>query len=301
MGKPTEPAYYHQIFERGIDPDVDNPEQCHAHSEIPDEWPPLVDMLDYQSRIRDRVISLIESGTAAKDRKIARALTLAYEHEGMHLETFFYMLLQSERVLPPPAVPMPDFPKLAASARARRVKNEWHSVPASTIMIGTDDAENDFPPDRYFVWDIERPSRTVQVSKFEAQSRPISNGEYAYFLEQSHAKGLPASWTNQIYQNGVNGVMTNGISNGVYTGALGMPSHEFMNGKAVRTVFGQVPLKYVLDWPVMASYDELTAFATWSGGRIPSLEEARSIYNYADSQKSKLEKLSSTLISAVNG
>ena len=33
---PTEPASYHAIFERGIDPDVDNPERCHQHSEIPD-------------------------------------------------------------------------------------------------------------------------------------------------------------------------------------------------------------------------------------------------------------------------
>ena len=30
----TEPASYRQIFERGIDPDVENPELCHAHSEV---------------------------------------------------------------------------------------------------------------------------------------------------------------------------------------------------------------------------------------------------------------------------
>src|SRR5690606_33720017 len=39
---PTEPGHiFWDIFERGIDPDVDNPELCHAHSEIPDEWPAL--------------------------------------------------------------------------------------------------------------------------------------------------------------------------------------------------------------------------------------------------------------------
>jgi hypothetical protein len=32
QGKPTEPSSYPSIFERGIDPDVDDPEQCHAHS-----------------------------------------------------------------------------------------------------------------------------------------------------------------------------------------------------------------------------------------------------------------------------
>ena len=29
--EPTSPASYQKIFERGIDPDVDNPEHCHAH------------------------------------------------------------------------------------------------------------------------------------------------------------------------------------------------------------------------------------------------------------------------------
>ena len=44
-GQPTDPNFYWQIFERGIDPDVDNPEQCHAHSEAPDEWPPVEQIL----------------------------------------------------------------------------------------------------------------------------------------------------------------------------------------------------------------------------------------------------------------
>ena len=29
-----EPDSYTRVFERGIDPDVDNPENCHAHSEV---------------------------------------------------------------------------------------------------------------------------------------------------------------------------------------------------------------------------------------------------------------------------
>lgn len=49
-GKPTEPKYFHKIFERGIDPDVDNPEKVHAHSEVPDIWPDLKEILEYQDR-----------------------------------------------------------------------------------------------------------------------------------------------------------------------------------------------------------------------------------------------------------
>jgi hypothetical protein len=60
-----------------------------------------------------------------------------------------------------------------------------------------------------------------------------------------------------------------------------------LEGKALRTVYGPVPLKYALDWPVFASYDELAGCASWMGGRIPTLEEARSIYSHADGLKAK--------------
>lgn len=81
-GQPTEPSSYRQIFERGIDPDVDNPEQCHAHSEIPDTWPPAEDILDFQTRVRTRVRTAYADETALTSRALGRALWLGFEHEG---------------------------------------------------------------------------------------------------------------------------------------------------------------------------------------------------------------------------
>jgi hypothetical protein len=77
---------------------------------------------------------------------------------------------------------------------------------------------------------------------------------------------------------------------------------SFLHGKTVRTVYGSVSLKLALDWPVFASYDELAGCAAYMGGRIPTVEEARSIYYYADYLKKR--ELSSNLekgIPAVNG
>jgi hypothetical protein len=74
--------------------------------------------------------------------------------------------------------------------------------------------------------------------------------------------------------------------------------------KSVRTVYGLVPLKHALDWPIFASYDELAGCAAWMGGRIPTLEEARSIYEYVDSQALKKVVTQSKLarrFPAVNG
>ena len=78
-GVPTEPSYYPQIFERGIDPDVDNPEQCHAHSEIPDTWPPVEEILDFQGRVRARVAALYKAKVPGTDRRLGRALWLGFE------------------------------------------------------------------------------------------------------------------------------------------------------------------------------------------------------------------------------
>lgn len=96
-GKPTEPAYFTQIFERGIDPDVDNPENCHAHSEIPDTWPPLDDILAFQNRVRERVTSLYETRSSETDRRVGRALWLGFEHEGMVLDILARTMLTRHR------------------------------------------------------------------------------------------------------------------------------------------------------------------------------------------------------------
>lgn len=144
-----EPSYYSQIFERGIDPDVDNPEQCHDHSEIPDEWPPLDEILIYQDRVRAKVGRMYDSGKIP--RNVGRALWIGFEHEIMHLETLLYILLQSDKTLPPTSV-MPDFEADARQAEAARVPNQWFRIPSQAITIGLDDPEDNSGDDNHFGW-----------------------------------------------------------------------------------------------------------------------------------------------------
>lgn len=296
-GKPTEPAYYSQIFERGIDPDVDNPEQCHAHSEVPDDWPPAAEILDFQTSVRMRVRKQYTSGQIDTDRQLRRVMWLGYEHEMMHLETLLYMLIQSEKTLPPPSTIKPDFESLAKQAREAAVTNEWFKVPEQKFTIGINDPDDNSAPEAAFGWDIEKPARDVDVGAFEIKARPITNGEYAAFLEQAGDKSMPASWTEAAQANGV----TDGQSNG-HTSVSHEPSQSYVHGKAVRTVYGNIPLKFCLDWPCSASYNELSACAAWMGGRIPTMEEARSVYKYVEEMKI-LEALnaSNRKIPAVNG
>jgi formylglycine-generating enzyme required for sulfatase activity len=115
---------------------------------------------------------------------------------------------------------------------------------------------------------------------------------------------VPASWADNTdassINNGTNGVNgTNGHING-HSPTADLPE-SFLSNKSVRTVYGLVPLKYALDWPVFASYDELAGCARYLGGRIPTFEETRSIYHHAASSSDKTNRKLSRTVPAVNG
>ena len=144
-------------------------------------------------------------------------------------------------------------------------------------------------------------------------------------MHDNNVTNLPASWVKTQPQEETNGVNEdmNGLSNG-YANAPAdddesdngqqrpqlqedsvLPA-EFVMDKAVRTVYGAVPLRHALDWPVFASYDELTGCAAWMGGRIPTVEEARSIYAHVDEHRRRRQKVDAEnqlgkTVPAVNG
>lgn len=301
-GPPTEPKTYWSIFERGIDPDVDDPQKCHAHSKVPDEWPPVEEILEYQTKVRQRIKDLTISEASQSNADVRRALWLGFEHEVMHLETLLYITVQSDRTLAPPGTVVPDFEALALQATQSRVPNEWFTIPRSDITIGMDDPDGSTGPERHLGWDNEKPSRKASVESFFAKARPITNGEYAEYLDATKSSKLPAAWVGESSSNG----------DGTLNGAGEVPhvdSHtklsnglgNALQGKFVRTVYGSVPLEYALDWPVFASYDELAGCASWMGGRIPTVEEARSIYAYVDRLRAKdISKALGRTIPAVN-
>ena len=145
--------------------------------------------------------------------------------------------------------------------------------------------------------------------------------QYARYLESTGKTTLPASWAERpvdslLQTNGHHAISpgyANGCINGQATNHLndyhleddkaGLSLHSaYVDCIVVRTVYGPVPLKFALHWPVFASYDELSGCATWMGGRIPTAAEARSIYDYVD--RMKLEEAEQHLgktVPAVNG
>ncbi|TFK23689.1 DUF323 domain-containing protein [Coprinopsis marcescibilis] len=261
-GKPTEPAYFWSIFERGIDPHVDDPDHCHNHSEVPDkdeDWPDLSSIISFRNGVRDRLVRLydeLESGQRILNRNVARTLSMTLEHEGFHIETLLYMLIQraGTGTLPPRGFRSPEWTILS---------KQWNQIspPSSCmaqlgpaqLMMGHDDSEADdkLPHnpadivDHNFGWDNESPARVVEVGRFNVDWRPITNSEYESFCKETRRSELPKSWVREDGEN------------------------------KVRTLYGPVSMSIAGEWPVLASYDELLDYARFKRGRLPTEPELR--------------------------
>lgn len=209
-----------------------------------------------------------------KDRTIAEALWVGFKHEAMHLKIFLYMLLQSDRTILPIGVETPDFRHMSSMAKNKK-PNSWFHIPQQTLTVGLDEPNAKIMPKDSFGWDNEKPQRTISVHMFEAQAGPITNEEYAKYLQANGLREYPTSWVlvceDKEYP----------IPDGV-TQSNPSASEDFLNNFAVRTVFGPVSLDLAQNWSLISSYDEVASYAKWVGCRIPTFEEAKSIYAYSD-------------------
>ncbi|KAF5388839.1 hypothetical protein D9757_005606 [Collybiopsis confluens] len=288
-GEPTEPKYFWDIFERGIDPHVDDPDHCHNHSVVPaddSEWPSIDTVIRFRDSVRARLARLYDSlnkqdgeeGKLVLTRRIARMLVMCIEHEGWHVETLLYMLIQrAGSALFPYTLPPPGFHAPAWEV----LKKQWNKIPLPVgktvelggvdLVLGQDDSEGDDTMyetadqmDNIFShtygWDNESPSRIVHVGKFKAEWRPVSNGEFERWWSSS--KGTvptPKSWV--IDEE---------------TGEI-----------KVRTLYGPVSFDVASTWPVLTSHDSLEAYAKSKGGRLPAEDELRlflDTYNVVDEE-----------------
>ncbi|EJF63190.1 hypothetical protein DICSQDRAFT_55495 [Dichomitus squalens LYAD-421 SS1] len=257
----TEPVEYKYIFERGIDPIVDDPTQCHPHSEVPqkdEDWPSLPSILQFQSRVRERVINLyrdIDSGKVTLTRKIARVMQMTLEHEAFHAETLLYMLLQraGTGTIPPSGFIPPPWEVLAESWDKQPLPAaETVTLGPEEISLGHDDDESQDDStegvlEHSFGWDNEHPKRTVKVEEFKIEWRPVTNGQfYEFYTGPGKDKvQFPKSWVE-------------------------------LDGEVfVRTLYGPVPIKIAWHWPIKTSYDNLSVYANVKGGRIPTEPELR--------------------------
>lgn len=267
---------FSEIFERGIDPHVDDVSQCNPHSQVPsheEDWPTLEELLEYKKQVVARVEGIyadIASGKRKLNRRVARLLWMTLEHKALHLETLLYLLVQSNKTLPPSGFVAPDWAMLAREWDAQDAKSgglaareQLLNFKPGVVTLGhNDDDTQDFdlvvarPSEDVgelnaqlgkpeFGWDNEHPQRQGSTDAFSIAAAPISNGQYWHFLQAISSSDYPASW------------------------AVGA------DGPLVRTVYGLVDMRVAHLWPVQASSDQLEKYAQWKGGRLPSHAELR--------------------------
>ncbi|KAI9001906.1 hypothetical protein BC832DRAFT_601763 [Gaertneriomyces semiglobifer] len=264
---PTEPSYtspqdFPRIFERGIDPDMNDPLQCHPHSEVPEQWPAITQVVAYAQRVRRRVqkiMSEIETNDELRvNKRLMRVLWMCYEHEAMHLETILYMIVQQEKPLPPHKVLAPLLPATPPTVPPLSF-HQFSEVP-STIMTGLDDPEaadfdgNASYPEVYG-WDNEKPVRELPLKPFAISDRKITIGDWIKFLDDHtnwDSADIPSSWLR-----------------------VNAGTDHSATGYFLRTLHGQVPLQRVLHLPVQVSYDQALRYAKVRGTRLPTEAELR--------------------------
>lgn len=272
-GEPSEPKYFWDIFERGIDPHVDDPDHCHNHSAVPtcdSDWPTLTTIISFRDQVRarlNRLYDALESGERKINLAMARTLVMTFEHEAFHVETILYMLIQraGTGTRPPPGFTKPFWSHLVErwDAGAGKIRLPLPVLGPTTITMGHDDSEADDYTvnghiavegperivDREFGWDNESPARRVKVGKFKAEWSPVTNAQFERFWRSENSKGnvvaMPASWV--------------------------------LEGEAVmvRTVYGPVSMDIAKHWAVLTSYDDLLKYARAKGGRLPTEPELR--------------------------
>ncbi|KDE07160.1 hypothetical protein MVLG_02564 [Microbotryum lychnidis-dioicae p1A1 Lamole] len=266
----VEPAAFADLFERGIDPNVETKAITHWHSAAPqnDQWPSLDAITEYQDRVRARVLRIYEEEfkDGRMTRRLARILMMVFEHEAMHFETLVYIALQAAQQLRAPiGAQVPDFVSLGRAWAREAAADDAESLTkplafgSCTVLIGLDDNEDEdgnethkFESSHAFGWDLEAPKREVQVAAFKLSALPVRNKEYLVFLStvESTDALFPSSWRS------LTGSATSSVDDIV-----------------VKTLYGEVAMTHALEWPVTGSAVQLAAYAKANGGRLPTREE----------------------------
>lgn len=253
LARPPFAPAFDDMFSRGIDPDVDDPEQCHDHPDVPERWPEIDTVLGYRDRVRAAVLASIdavaERSSADPMARNGRVFSMVVEHELMHQETLLYMVQQLAPELKARPSWLPDF-ALGEPGRRRPV-----AVAAGRATLGADFEA------LAFGWDNEFPSASVEVGAFAIDTLPVSNAEFLEFV-QSGAYNQSGLWREEDWAWKIR------------TGFDHPCFWVRRNGAWLyQTAFDLLPLADARGWPAYVSLAEARAFARWRGGRLPTEPE----------------------------
>jgi gamma-glutamyl hercynylcysteine S-oxide synthase len=249
LGRPGIDDSLEALFARGIDPHESTGGDAAAGHES--RWPARDTVRAFASEADRRVIDALSNadldrpGHPLLDR--AEAVFTILEHEAMHQETLLYMWhrLPYEQKKRPAAY--------TARTAGTVPRTEWIEIPSGRATLGVERTSIEFG------WDNEFSAFSATVPSFSIERHNVTN---ARFLEFVAAGGYRDQrwWTPGDWQ----WVQTDHVEHPRFWERDGDVWHW-------RGMFERMPLP--LSWPVYVSLAEASAFARWSGARLPTEAE----------------------------
>lgn len=246
---------FDMLFAFGIDPVGGG-----LPADMPGDWPNIAQVERYNLRVRERLDNALQifmqSSETAKSSNPALAdgtlLHVAIEHRLMHAETIAYLLHNMPIERKNPRVEKFAHPR--PSPTPRQV-----TIPAGVATLGQ------LPGDpRRFGWDNEFETQQTQVPSFSIDAFPMTNGEYLKFVRaggyQNAKLWKPEDWEWRRKERIEHPHFWVLRSSSQATD----PDAQW----EYRGMFGMIPLP--LASPVYVSHAEASAFAKWSGKKLPS-------------------------------
>jgi gamma-glutamyl hercynylcysteine S-oxide synthase len=251
LGLQSHDAALDKLFAFGIDPIGGG-----LPTDTPGDWPNIAQVEKYNRRVRDRLdeelngARVLRSSTA----EIAEGtlLHVAIEHRLMHAETLAYLLhnlpvekkiLRSGTVADPKPAPRP----------------RQATIPAGIATLG-----QSLEQPHTFGWDNEFGAQEIQVPSFSIDVFPVTNGDYLKFV---HARGYedPTYWQPEDWE----WIRSKRIQHPHFWSyeSSSLPADPDTQWD-YRAMFVTIPLP--LAWPVYVSHAEASAFARWSGKKLPT-------------------------------
>ncbi|MDT7807725.1 MAG: gamma-glutamyl hercynylcysteine S-oxide synthase [Acidobacteriota bacterium] len=249
-----------ELYERVFDP-------IRTPREESKDLPSRREMEDYLRRVRSGVDECLACHDFDSVDPLARGgylFHLVLEHEWQHQETLLYLF----QLLDPSKKTRPVEPSRGAFEESTTDARGMVSVPAGSFMMG---AVWDS-----FAYDNERPAREVFVPDFRIARAPVTNGEYARFIEEGGYERRECwgeegwrwrekeSWQCPLYWR--------------REGAKG--------GWVERRMFDECALR--LDHPVAGiSWYEAEAYAVFAGKRLPTEAEWEKAASWDEARSAK--------------
>jgi ergothioneine biosynthesis protein EgtB len=247
------------LFARGIDPSPDAPTTTAQPGDTATlegratlaGWPGRAEVDQFAAEADRRVIDALEHGDVERpghpllDR--ADAVFTILEHEAMHQETLLYMwqrLPLAQKNRPAEYRPVLDAPSPSF---------EWVEVPAGRATLGVDRDQISFG------WDNELPSSCADVPSFAIARHDVTNAQFLEFVNQGGYED-ERWWTVEDRK----WIQREGVRHPLFW-------ERDQQGWMWRGMFDRVKLP--LSWPVYVSHAEATAYARWSGARLPTEAE----------------------------